>query len=481
MKAVVLPMDERPPNYRIVQKIGKMLGLEVRLPGRELLGRYMRPGRCEELGRWLLEESGDAFAISVDMLLFGGLIASRAGDVSEFEALKRLELLRELRERNPRSRILLSSIVRRASISVSSAGSRELWERLNRYLRAIGNDEEDEARSIESTFPRGFLESYYRLRSRNHIVNRACVELVKEKIADLLVLAQEDTFPDGPQKCELEILDKLSRESGVKESVFIHNGADEVIQELLTFTSADRQPLSVDLTYDSPETEKKIMDFEDRQFGENVGSHMRLVGLTVSGESETSIFIAGSEVERALEKLEALSKKKKRIFILDVFRANGSNRQFVEGFLNMGLENIWGYSAWNTASNSLGTLLAVVVAACRSTNSCREIAAFYLSRLLDDHLYQGVLRDELEKRIRNVGGDEYRVGDSGLLFEEFRDGLFIPRAVELMEKHFYGRRHDVFGGFVEKGSISVTDFFLPWDRTFECDLELREEGRECRR
>jgi len=91
------------------------------------------------------------------------------------------------------------------------------------------------------------------------------------------------------------------------------------------------------------------------------------------------------------------------------------------------------------------------------------------------------LRDELEKRIRNVGGDEYRVNESGRLFEEFRDGLFIPRAVELIEKHFYGRPHDVFGGVVEKGSISVTDFFLPWDRTFECDLELREEGRECRR
>lgn len=481
MKAVVLPMDERPPNYSVVQKIGKMLGLEIRLPGRELLGRYMRPGKCEELGLWLIEESGDAFVISVDMLLFGGLIASRAGDASELEALKRLELIRELRERNPSSRILLSSIVRRASISVSSAGSRELWERLNRYLRAIGNGQDSEARSIESTFPRGFLESYYRLRNRNHIVNRACVELVKEKVADLLVLAQEDTFPNGPQKRELEALEKLSLESGVAESVFIHNGADEVIQELLTFTSADRQPLSVDLIYDSPETEKKVMDFEDRRFGENVKSHMRLVGLTVSEESQTSIFIAGSDIEKALEKLKDLSKKKKRIFILDVFRANGSNRQFVEAFLNMGLENIWGYSAWNTASNSLGTLLAVVVAACRSTNSSGEIGSFYLSRLLDDHLYQGVLRDELEKRIRDVGGDEYRVSESGRLFEEFRDDLFIPRAVELIERYFYGRRHDVFGGVVKKGSISIADFFLPWDRTFECDLELIEEGRECRR
>jgi hypothetical protein len=66
-------MDERPPNYSVVQKIGKMLGLEIRLPGRELLGRYMRPGKCEELGLWLIEESGDAFVISVDMLLFVGL------------------------------------------------------------------------------------------------------------------------------------------------------------------------------------------------------------------------------------------------------------------------------------------------------------------------------------------------------------------------------------------------------------------------
>ena len=484
MKIVVLPMDERPPNYQLVREIGAMHGQEVTMPEVSLLGRYMNPGDCPKLSEWLKENQADVFVVSVDMLVFGGLIASREEGIDEEDAVKRLELIKEIRSRNPRSRILLSSIARRASISVSSAGSRKLWKSLNDYMFFKSKNMIEEAKAVKSSFPKGFFERYYELRKRNHMVNRTCIELIISSIADVLVLAQEDTIFGGPQVEELRVLADMVEDYGLQDRVFIHNGADEVVQELLSL-ACRKSRITADIVYDTAETAKKVMDFEDREFEANVRSHTDLVGIDASPDSETGILIAGSSVEKSLIALESLSRKKKRVMILDVFRANGSNPEFVESFMKMDLKNIWGYSAWNTASNSLGTLLSVVSAASMDERDSRmKIARFYVSRLLDDHLYQGVLREKLESLVQVVHGNEYKVSTTPGLFGNFRNNLFLPAARDFLERHFYEKEMDLFEGYIRRGSISVDEFILPWDRTFECRLETRiisDRGEElCR-
>ncbi|MDD2334770.1 MAG: DUF4127 family protein, partial [Mesotoga sp.] len=235
MKTVVVPMDDRPPNYQLVSKIADLNCLEIELPDKNLLGRYLRPGNCEELARWMLSREADRFIVSVDMLSYGGLIASREDGISTRTAIDRLSSVRELRRRFPNAEILLSSIVRRASVSVSSAGSKELWTMLNNYLWLSGNERIKEAEAVEAELPRGFVGRYRELRLRNHEVNKECLKLVKAGCADLLVLAQEDTFQHGPQERELAILEDMAKDYVIDDRVFIHNGADEVIQEMLSY------------------------------------------------------------------------------------------------------------------------------------------------------------------------------------------------------------------------------------------------------
>lgn len=472
MNIVIIPMDERPPNYQIVKKIGELYGQKLEMPDINLLGYYTKPGECDKLAAWLLKKSADVFIISIDMLLFGGLIASRDRTVNLDEAFKRLEVIKQIKNQNPEAKIFLSSIIRRASVSVSSTETKLLWEKLNNYLWLLGNGSEKKANDLLREFPEDFLRIYYELRERNHMINRACIELVREGVADLLVLAQEDTFVGGPQTRELELLNKLVQKGGIRDRVFIHNGADEVIQELVAFASL-KNNVSVDLVYDCDETERKVMDFEDRGFGENVKSHLKLLGFQESLDSEIGILVAGSSLEKSLDALSKLSEKKKRVFVLDVFNANGSNPDFVEAYLKMGLKNIWGYSAWNTASNSLGTLLAVVGSNTVCQENDKELAEFYLSRILDDHLYQGLLRNELERMLKIFNGNAYCVSTTKGLFERFRDEIYMPAARELLEKYFYGKKMDWSIGTLKKGSIVIEEFTLPWDRTFECKIELR--------
>jgi len=471
LKTVVVPMDERPPNYQLVSMIADLNGIEIELPKKSLLGRYMKPGECEELIGWMLSREADRFIISVDMLSFGGLIASREEGISAETALERLRSVRELRRRFPDAEIFLSSIVRRASVSVSSAGSKELWTMLNKYLWLSGHGKVEEAETVEDELPRGFISRYRELRLRNHRVNKECLRLVKDGCADLLVLAQEDTFQHGPQERELDILEGVARDFEIEDRVFIHNGADEVLQEMICYRRDQEYP--VDVIYDSPATRDKVMDFEDRKFGKNVESHMKLLGMRQSSDSTTGILIAGTSTTDSIEALKNLSKRKQRVFILDVFYPNGSNPSFVEAYLGLGVKNVWGYSAWNTASNSLGTLLSLALTSGSCEVEKKALAEFYISRLLDDHLYQGVLRKTLEKIVDESGGDVYKVSKSKGLFESFRDDVFVPKAEEFLERFIRGRKLDIYDFSSSKNRISIEKFSLPWDRTFECEIEVK--------
>jgi hypothetical protein len=471
LKTVVVPMDERPPNYQLVSKIADLNGLEIELPKKGLLGRYMKPGECDELIGWMLSREADRFIISVDMLSYGGLIASREEGITVETALERLRSVRELRRRLPSAEILLSSIVRRASVSVSSAGSRELWTMLNNYLWLSGHGRIKEAETVEDELPRGFVSRYRELRFRNHRVNKECLRLVKDGCADLLVLAQEDTFQHGPQEEELVILEGIAEDYDIEDRVFIHNGADEVIQEMLSTKRGQEYP--VEVIHDSTETRERVMDFEDREFGKNVESHMKLLGMRQSSDSTTGIIIAGTSTTDSIEALKNLSKRKQRVFILDVFNPNGSNPSFVEAYLGLELKNVWGYSAWNTASNSLGTLLSLIATSRSLEVKKKALAEFYISRLLDDHLYQGVLRNTLERTIDESGGDIYKVSKSKGFFESFRDDVFVPKAEEFLERFIRGRKLDIYDFSSSENRISIEKFSLPWDRTFECEIEVK--------
>lgn len=471
MKVVVLSMDDRPPNYQFLERLGEIASVELILPPRAFLGHYMTPGNYNLLSEWLLDTDGDVYLISTDMLSYGGLISSREKGLSTQEALERLSLIRKLKEKAPNSRIYLSSIVRRASISVFSAGSRQLWEDMNEYFKSIANNDTENADIVKNRIPEGFLEQYYELRNRNHIINKACIDLVNDGIAETLALTQEDTFTGGPQTKELEILEKIIKEKHLNNKIFVHNGADEALQELLMRSLEVKQEIEV--LYDTPNTASKVMDFEDRPFEKNVDSHLKLTLFDKSTETKKALLIAGSEKKASLETLEKLSKKGKEIYILDVFRANGSKKEFANPAFAMNASNIYGYSSWNTASNSMGTILAVAALRPEKTDQYINRFKFMLERFVDDHLYQGVYRDLLEEEIAKAGGDEYNVSRTPEIYNEFKRNLFFPAITNNLEKNFIGKSFDLGDGKQRiLNDVEIKKFVLPWDRTFECELEL---------
>ncbi len=87
--------------------LGRIAGVSVEAPPRELQGRFLTAGRSDAIIAWLNREAAqretNAFVVSTDMLAYGGLTASRVPGPTYADAAFRLRELAHLRARRPRA------------------------------------------------------------------------------------------------------------------------------------------------------------------------------------------------------------------------------------------------------------------------------------------------------------------------------------------------------------------------------------------
>ena len=107
MKVVYIPLDERPCNYYFAGRIAKGSEVEVITPDTSLLGSKKTPTSFESISSFILEHASeaDAYVISMDMLLYGGIIPSRLHHLSEDELTNRLSILDKVKSINPKVKI----------------------------------------------------------------------------------------------------------------------------------------------------------------------------------------------------------------------------------------------------------------------------------------------------------------------------------------------------------------------------------------
>jgi len=99
----LVPQDDRPVSTKSVRALARLVDYDVSMPPAEMIGRFDVPGDPEALIHWLSSTAPevDSVLVSIDMLAYGGHVASRQPLVRLETALQRLECLAELRRRNP--------------------------------------------------------------------------------------------------------------------------------------------------------------------------------------------------------------------------------------------------------------------------------------------------------------------------------------------------------------------------------------------
>ncbi|MFA7435962.1 MAG: DUF4127 family protein, partial [Bacilli bacterium] len=114
-KVVLLPLDERPCNYEFGRKIFKETDIDIVTCDLSILGKKKIPANLKAIDEFLSKETLDAYGlvVSMDMLLYGGIVPSRLHVKNEAELINRIQILREIKKNNPKIKIFAFDLIMR--------------------------------------------------------------------------------------------------------------------------------------------------------------------------------------------------------------------------------------------------------------------------------------------------------------------------------------------------------------------------------
>jgi hypothetical protein len=495
MKLLLVPPDTRPPTMQFPVRLAEAVGQDVFTPPDEALNHLNQPGNFETLKAWLLEHSpaSNVLILSLEQLTLGGMIPARRVDDSLETALKKLELLRELKHLNPKLQIFAGGVIVRVAHGNDPLEEKPYYGEHGKNLRAYSEafDKFERQKTIENesrlwqatkALPRNILDDWLSTRLRNFEMHVKALELTNENIIDHLYLTLDDTSLFGLASRDRRKLEARVDELQLWHKVDIYPGADEVPVTLLARTLQER-PSKVYVRYSSTNGANAGMMFEDRPAGELVKAHLRAARcLQVDSIHEADFVlavntpaIAQSEerpdflnVDTAARHLPEFTdfiarclRETRPVSIADIAYPNGAEERFVRLLEITTLKNLAGFAAWNTAGNTLGSAIAMGVLSNYSQH--HEVwTEILFNRFVDDYLYQTIVREEVRQKLQ---ADPFDLGDEKARAENMIAEKIEPMAREFWRKHFAS----------EKLELHWEQPRLAWPRLFTGIFPFRVE------
>ncbi len=478
----LLPLDDRPCNTRFAQEIAAIGGTELIHPSRSLLGRFNAPADTAALQNWLenLPEV-EALIVSVDVLAYGGLVASRKTATSLETALSRLETLEKWRQKHPQTPIYAFNVLMRLAITMDSDAAVPHYYNVMRYARLVDEAAREPAKTAEleevkALIPTEILAEYHGARARNHAVTLEMVEYLARGTFDYLLVTQEDCTEFGLHRREqAEILEKVEK-LGVKERFALHPGADEAALTLLA--RGWETGISFGISWSNEVHKRDIAVFEDVPYEDALGSHIAAMGGAISdGEGDFALFVnapvggsqkaedPGVKLKRRADlgafcdAIEAALTQNRRVALCDVAFPNGADETLLSLLKERGiLGKLSVFGGWNTAGNTTGTVLAQCAALFRAGDAKSQILnrQFVFERLVDDWGYQSRVRANLEHVARQRGFSPISMNGQTRSIEKIARQQLKDFATEIAPQ---------FGAHLDKLEVA-----LPWGRTFEVEV-----------
>ena len=327
--------------------------------------------------------------------------------------------------------------------------------------------------------PDEILEDYLSTRKRNFEINKLYLDWQKSGFFETLVFSKDDCAEFGFNVQEAKTLEKLGG--------FVKTGADEIPLTLLaraiqmTRRQEDKRTslyhekslssypsqtsLKVAPIFLLPENKHLISNYEDVSIEKSVLGQLELAGCEVCEPENADILLYINNFEdhqgEIVMKVDTKQfsgiwqKPDKPYMIADVRFANGADNAFVQKLFETDLDdNFYGYSAWNTSANTLGSLIcaAVVMTSPAFLNRFAQRTApspklgegwdkvnfkkLQVIRFLDDWAYQA--------NVRQAGTMEI-----GKLMKPFEEKVF-----KKLDVHYN------------------VNYSFPWNRLFEVEIEL---------
>jgi hypothetical protein len=491
--------------------LGAIAGAKILLPPAEARGEKRMPADVDAVGTWLEESAGavDGVIASVEYLAYGNLINSRISQETATDALPRLRVLERIGESGkPVYAFNLITRIPNANDAVEEpAYWAEYGTRFFRYSALLHRRESGQAEpgdadalaAMETELPPDLTADWLQRRLRNHAINLAMVELLaRERIAFLLITSDDTSFW-GLSSREKAWLESWLRMLGpnTQTRLMMHPGADEVGSALVARLLCDRRGVkpAVYPLYAVPGGEQIIAPYEDRAVRLTVEGQIRACGGVLAPGPEDADILLGvlppsprrtefradfadderrerqPYYQKLFERLGEWQRVGRHVALADVAYPNGADPLAVEMLLApdspLDPARLAAFGAWNTAGNTLGTVVAQAVCSLFVGDDParrKAQAAFLTHRFLEDWGYQTVVRREArEFNVASLSRYDPDPTDPRQIAATCRTiEAGLGRALSALQARGVGA-----GLKVAHGSVR-----LPWKRTFEVDFDL---------
>jgi len=399
-------------------------------------------------------------------------------------------------------------------------------------LGEAGAEECAEGEALRAAIPGEVYRDYRAGRARNHAVNRAMLDWVGEEVLDYLLLPQDDTADYGWNVAEARSLQGAIRALGLTDRAITYPGADEIGCLLLARFVCRQAGFTPRVWphYSAVTSPTVVTAYEDRPIHELLKAHLAPLGGVVADsppESDLTLFFnapvkkQGNGDSQWLIARGLASVREKmspefhpwldEFFATEGFRATRremesparSPEEFLRALL-AALESgrpvaladvafvnaadlilgdllrrqprmaaLAAFGGWNTAGNTLGTVLAqavIRVVALRAGATREQRAAhleFLFLRFLDDDLYQA------RERTRCLVEDLPALGISPNM-ERLPDdkAQAVEDSVRVHLERAAGPLRDLFVESRLAREVRVSRIHLPWRRLFEVGFDV---------
>jgi hypothetical protein len=492
---LLVPPDTRPPTLAFPIAVARATHTPLLTPPAGALNHGNQAGDFTELKDWLGHHTpaADVLIINLEQLTLGGMIPARRVDDTFTQAHEKLALLRSLKQHHPNLTIYAHGVIVRVAHDNDPFEEKPYYgqygmhlraysDAFDRYQRQPSSSHQEALQHAVKPVPEAILRNWLDTRRRNHQLHVSALEYVRDGIIDHLCITLDDTSEYGLAACDRRALEARADALGLWSQVDIYPGADEVPMTLLARAIRRDKPVSkIYLLYSSSTAEHAGLMYEDRPLGALVAAQLRAVkarAVPILSEADTVLAVNAPGIRQAEPQpdvtvvdtphrhlpafvdtlAELVANADKPVCLADVAYPNGAEKRLLRLLEpRFSLSQLAGFSAWNTAGNTLGSTLALAVL----HKHCQDEPAWLtmlFDRLVDDYLYQTEVRPALAAELRHL--NPLDLAEHVPHAEMRLNVLLEPLARDLWNKHF--AEHPALTGF----TLDWQPAKLAWARLF---------------
>jgi len=507
-RVLLIPLDDRPAAGQFAQMIGEVAGVQIETPPAEVLGRFLTPGKPELILAWL-EKTGmanyDAVVVSMDMIAYGSLIASRADRSSYNLAIKRIRDFWRIRKQAPETRVYAFSAVMRLAPTATKATA--AWrlqlaryaEVKERYRLSPSKETLASLRNLQAKIPAIEIQRYESIRDRNNRVQQELIRMTHQHGFDYLLFGQDDAQPIGPHVPETQRLRTLASNLGVGSRVAFGEGIDQHSNVLISralLTHAGWTP-RVRIVFADDQGRAKVAMYESAPVDKSLSDQLLGSGArpALAGEQfDYSLYVNTPEprpeqFQGFLQSLKSEIDQGFPVAVADINlgKTGTGDPALFEALMEGGRsKRLLGYAGWNTAGNTMGTTIpaANVYLLARKENVdplVREVGLrrFLLHRLVNDFEYHKFVRPQAYAMIDSMprASREETYGPEFARVNSYVQAEMAKRLQDIFAQQILGSKFYVGSQVYEITNLHDVQVQLPWPRAYEVKLEFSLQAR----